>query len=328
MADDNVSVHTPTPTELNMFKVMANLAFVDLKRPAPTSNKLTEIDERKDEDIYPDEAIIEELPKIATPLPESPPASPRRNEDFEVQTAHELPHVEPRAETRTEDPYLERAKQMTDAEILAEKEGLLMELQMLEKQGMFKPARPFTLEDSIEELQFQVDRANSNMGAQQAVDFAKTGIRIGSTMMEMFLRKMNIQLLDGFSSNLCKDMNKFNRPLTRLYRKYWRRGGLSSPETELLMIVFGSMAMTVLQNKGTKSFFGPPASAPAPPPAPVATVPQSAPLKPPTFPSFAPPPAAANWAPVPVPNEAFARTVTIGSTPRKPKKESAPEIAL
>lgn len=337
---DTSSVHTPTPTELNMFKVMANLEFVDLKKPAPTSNILAPVEEAAD--IFPAEVIQDEdfqrpetpvrivTPKHMTPVPSAPasaPASPRREE---------------RREEPKQDPFLERVRELSDAEILSEKEGLLLELQMLEKQGIFKPSRQFTIEDSLEELQFQVDRANSTFSAQQAVDFAKTGIRIGSSMLEMFLRKMNVAAMDGFSKNLCQDMNKFNRPLTRLYRKYWRRGSMTSPETELMMIVFGSMAMTVMQNKGPKGGilgglgsvggFGAPTASAIPSAIPStmassmpsmmassAAQPPSVPLKPPTFPP--------TWAPVTVPTDAFVRTVNIGSTPKK-KKETAPELTL
>jgi hypothetical protein len=62
------------------------------------------------------------------------------------------------------------------------------------------------------------------------------------------MKKMGIQVIDGYHKNLCADMGKFNRPLGRLYKKYWRRGGMS-PEAELGMIVFGSMAWTIVQNK-------------------------------------------------------------------------------
>ena len=63
------------------------------------------------------------------------------------------------------------------------------------------------------------------------------------------MKKFGINVVDGFSNNLCKDMSKFNKPLTKMYRKYWRRG-TSSPEMELAMIVFGALAMTVMGNKG------------------------------------------------------------------------------
>ena len=109
-----------------------------------------------------------------------------------------------------------------------------------------------------------------------------------------------------------------------MYRKYWRRGGITNPETELLMIVLGSLAMTVVQNKNLTGMMGglgglaglsgmmPQAS--QPPPAPVK-------LRPPVV-NMAP-----SWQPEPVPPEIFekpSKTITIGTpstaTKRKPKE--------
>jgi hypothetical protein len=318
MEDDNVSVATPTPSELNMFRVMANPGFVDLRRPAPTSRTLQAVTESPEErapspadifpEVHPEERIEFEQYQAAQP-------------DAPQEVVPEVPAPEPPSKP---DVFWERAKEMTEAEIVSEKEGLLLELQMLEKQGIYKPSRTLTMSDSIEELQFQVDRANSSFSAQQAVDFAKTGIRVGSLAIEKGLGRLGLGVLDGFSANLCKDMNKFNRPLTRLYRKYWRRsGGLTSPEVELLIVVLGSMLMTVVQNSNALGSFlkpkaaAPPAPAPAPAPAPPA--PAAKPLiRPPVIP-------AASWQPVVVPSEAFANEKTVvvekapatAPTPRK-----------
>jgi hypothetical protein len=102
------------------------------------------------------------------------------------------------------------------------------------------------------------------ISTQQTVEWAKTGIRMGSGLVETFAKKFGISMVDGFSNNLCKDMSKFNKPLTKMYRKYWRRGS-SSPETELAMIVFGALAMTVLANRGSaRDSKEAPRAAPAP----------------------------------------------------------------
>ena len=133
---DASSVHTPTPTELNMFKVMANLEFVDLKKPSPTSHILAPVEEVAD--IFPNEVILEEdfqrpetPPRLPTPLrtPVVSPKEPRENQEDDYRP----PPPEPRF-----DPFVEKAKELSNAEIVAEKEGLLLELQMLEKQGIFK----------------------------------------------------------------------------------------------------------------------------------------------------------------------------------------------
>jgi len=144
---------------------------------------------------------------------------------------------------------LQRAKDESAKEVNIEKEALLYEIELLEKQGLIKLHRTLTMSNSLDEIQYQYDRANMIVSTQQTVDWAKTAIKMGSSVLEAFLKRFGINIVDGFSSNLCKDMTKFNKPLTKMYRKYWRRGS-SSPEMELAWIVFGALAMTVIGNKG------------------------------------------------------------------------------
>lgn len=59
----------------------------------------------------------------------------------------------------------------------------------------------------------------SNYNAMQTVEMAKGGIKVMSTLMESAFRYMGLKLMDGFSGHLCKDMTRFNRPLTKMYRK-------------------------------------------------------------------------------------------------------------
>ncbi len=127
----------------------------------------------------------------------------------------------------------------------------------------------------------------SNYNALTTVDMAKTGIKFMSQMMEVAFNKMGLKLLDGFSNHLCKDMNRFNRPLTKMYRKYWRGSSLS-PETELAIIVFGSVLVTIMHNNGfgfvANMFSGGLGSAPAPTVPPMArptTQPAARPSSPP-----------------------------------------------
>ena len=380
--EDRMSVNTPTRSEMDTFRVMANSEYVDLKKPAPTSvsfHPIVEEDEHSvapendDADIYPDEAAKPDLQlpyfpvkedfvdedgnllkeyqqerTNTTPVEEDDEDNEEPEKPQETSSSSSNNNSTPKKEP---DFYFTQAKKLTDAEIVLEKEGLLLELQMMEKQGIVKLSRQFSMSDTLEELQFQVDRANSTYSTIQAVDLAKTGIRVGSTALEMLLKKLGIVALDGFSNNLCKDMNKFSRPLTKMYRKYWRRGGITSPETELMMILFGSMAMTVVQNKnlggvgnlvsgmlGTANKFIPPvasqpsfsmpatntASSYTP-----ATEPPKINLKPPTIPapSWASQPAATTVpiAPVVVPEKVFESTRKVDiSTPtsvRRSKKQ-------
>ena len=66
----------------------------------------------------------------------SPPASPKAvpDEDLSFRT---------------------KVREMTESEILSEKEGLLSEISLMEKQGIIKLYRELTIADSLEEIQFQ-----------------------------------------------------------------------------------------------------------------------------------------------------------------------------
>jgi hypothetical protein len=312
--DENESVyevHTPTRSELATFQVLANQDFVNLQRmpeaveedipesvsvrvfeedadleaanlyeslPQPTQENFShQVDEKIDEGH--DAVEYEEAatnPAFASPAEPSAkewkPPSPRIPSPPQIHT--------PKSSFRpSKSEKSSRYKDATKAEIEAEKEGLLSELHNLERQGLTKLVRPLSMDDSLEEIQFQYDRIQAELNANQMVDFAKSSIKMGSGMAEMLMKKAGIKVVDGYHNNLCKDMNKFNRPLNRLYKKYWRRGGMS-PEAELGMLVLGSLAWTVVQNKmgsATAAFTGTPSEVPPPPAAPSAEkVPASA----------------------------------------------------
>lgn len=310
-------VHTPTRSELATFQVLANTEFVNLNRmPDAVEEDIPEsVSVRVFEEEFDNTANFANF-VISPPLPNAVPQEAEEKqleEDFdderkeapEDEEASKIPKDwgereggSPRIPSPTASPPQKtqarsspqssfrpsaqktqsRYKDATKAEIEAEKEGLLSELHNLERQGLTKLVRPLTMDDSLEEIQFQYDRIQAELNANQMVDFAKSSIKMGSGMVEMLMKKAGIKVVDGYHNNLCKDMNKFNRPLNRLYKKYWRRGGMS-PEAELGMLVLGSLAWTVVQNKmgsATAAFTGgahsdipPPPSAPAndkPPP--------------------------------------------------------------
>jgi hypothetical protein len=260
MADD-ASVRTPTKSEINTFRVLANMDFADLRKSNPTKN---------DWEVPWQVASRPETPRAETPLatprlPTPKMHTPKINTPVLIS---KTPVLTPRSERSQKsivyDPPPPKPPAEVEADIVLEKEALLYEIELLEKQGLIKLHRSLTMDDTLESIQYQYDRANMIVSSQQTVEWAKSGIKMGSTLLELGMKKFGVNIVDGFSSNLCKDMSKFNKPLTKLYRKYWRRG-TSSPESELAMIVFGALAMTVLANKGLGSLTGT-ASAPPPPP--------------------------------------------------------------
>ena len=169
--------------------------------------------------------------------------------DFPKPTKFETysPNISPRIKKKYIDDN-ESVNSELLLEIESEKEALLQELAFLESQGSYVPIKKLTMKDKLEEIQFQYDKVQSEINTSQGVEMVKSGIKMGSVVLEFGLKKLGVPLVEGFSTNLNKDSNKFNRPLTKLYKKYWRKGS-SSPEMELAMIVLGSLAWTMIQNK-------------------------------------------------------------------------------
>ena len=245
--------HTPTNSEFATFQILANKDFVNMDKQLKSFRSASTKSGSKDL-LEPDDYLHVDIG--AAPLQEQTPSPPVENnfvfDDASIARSESVKSVA--KSYKSEQNYEQRRKpsaaqkESTESEIMAEKEGLLAELHNLERQGLAKLVRPLTIHDSLEEIQFQYDRIQIEINANQVVEMAKSAIKMGSGMLEMGLKNAGIAVIDGYNANLCKDMNKFNRPLNRLYKKYWRRGGLT-PEMELGIIVFGSLAWTVVQNK-------------------------------------------------------------------------------
>ena len=287
---------TPTRSEFDTFKVLANLEFVNFEKPDPRSLDFSErvLGGTRDVDVLVDDHDIGPSPPrgyeglgLASPANAPPEAtlsparshtsagraglsaapnpfegtaipsvplggSPLRPPIAQPAVSGPMPQVPPMPQPRKGGRPL---RESTQAEIDAEKESLIAELTELETQGLCKLLRPLTMQDSLEEIQFQYDRVQADLNATQVVDFVKQAIKMGSGMLEMAAKRGGITLIEGYHTNLCRDMERFNRPLRRVYNKYWRRGGMS-PEAELGTIIFGSLAYTVVQNKLSGSGIG------------------------------------------------------------------------
>lgn len=266
---DSASVRTPTRSELNTFKVMSNLDFTDLTKPEPNKWSPSVPVALEEEPEIVRETVEQEWGGNAPKLQETEDLSALEaliekdelHDERQIEN-NEIPSLEEplkdlkdhnsipkEPESRESSVTRRRAAHEAAMEASIEKEALLYELELMEKQGLIKLHRNLTMNNTLEEIQYQYDRTNMIVSTQQTVDWAKTGIKMGSSILEALMKKFGISVIEGFSNNLCKDMNKFNKPLTKMYRKYWRRG-TSSPEMELAMIVFGALAMTVMGNKG------------------------------------------------------------------------------
>ena len=191
-----------------------------------------------------------ELPRRRSPTPPLPPSPPpeRRQEEPPLDDAEETRRPPKRA-VRTPHRYT-AAEENEDYEIRSEKEGILNEIL-----GFARPPHNYKLSrdwniatHTLDELQFELDRINSEQSANGVIDMAKSGIKFGVSGLETFLKQQGIDSVDGWYTNSCKDMSKFNRPLGRLYKKYWRNTQLS-PMMEMAYLLGGSLAWTMAENK-------------------------------------------------------------------------------
>ena len=265
----------PTQTELDTFKVMSNVDFVDWSR----ASKLLQINEL-DDDVQiqvTEEAEKQEEQEDLSEAPEkeqdsaAEPPSKLKEEQYEREREDEQdeqPGKESYAEEHQEEDLrneiptavpvaraLPKLKSMTaaeeneDYEVVAEKEALLQELLQIERSQNVKLARKWDVHiHTLDELQFEYDRVQSELNSVQIVDMAKSGIKFGIGGLEAVLKRSGLSSVDGWYNESCKDMSKYNRPLLRIYKKYYRKTSMS-PIMELGMLMFGSLAWTVFQNK-------------------------------------------------------------------------------
>ena len=253
----------------------------------------------------------------------SPRYSPRGRRDSESSKRTPLPSSPSPIPVRAiPKPRKYTAREENDDyEILAEKEGILQDLLGFEKTSGIRLSRKWDVnENTLDELQFEYERIKSEMGANQTVEYAKAGIKFGIGGIEALLKRSGVASVDGWTSNSCKDMNKYNRPLFKLYKRYWRKTSMS-PVTELGFLMFGSLVWTVVENKmGMRTPAAPPA-----PSAPVSTSwePPARPMRPPSA------AAAPSWSASPslkAPS-LFSQVPQVPQAPESPQVLQAPRAA-
>ena len=142
------------------------------------------------------------------------------------------------------------AEENEDYEVRQEKEALLQDILTYERPPHnMKLTRQWSVDlHTLDELQFEYDRIQSELNANQMVEMAKSGIKFGVGGIEMFLKQSGFNAVDGWYKSSCNDMNKYNRPLIKLYKRYWRKTSMS-PIMELAFLMFGGLAWTVFENK-------------------------------------------------------------------------------
>ena len=137
-----------------------------------------------------------------------------------------------------------------------QKQNVLMDMERLRLQGI-QFSKNWTLEDRLEDMQFEMRRHMLNVEEMNNINMMRDGMRMICTGVEMVNGRFNLLELNGWASEVCGDMQKYDTSLSKLYRKYWRRSTSASPEMDIAMGLITSMGMFHFKKKLSSKMFSP-----------------------------------------------------------------------
>ena len=131
---------------------------------------------------------------------------------------------------------------MSEEDLMIEKQSVLMDLDRLRAQGI-TITRNYTLDDDLTTMQWEVRRHMLMIDEMNSISFMKDAMRLAFSGIEALNAKANLLELDGWGASASQELtgHKYDSALSKLYKKYWRRGSGSSPELQLALGVVGSM---------------------------------------------------------------------------------------
>lgn len=233
-----------TASELNLFKTLANPLRTNFEKGDSVVSRALEVADTPPSTPPPS---TPPPPPPHTPPPFTPPP-PRhtRSPPFTPPPQH-TPSPPPR---HTPSPPPPRPPPNDDEEEDAsQKQGMLLELHQLSRDGV-QLTRTFTMNDTASDMMFELNRIRSNLDTQSSVSMMTDALQLGMKGVEMANSKWGPVLhLDGWSTTVDQDRERFQRVLTKLYKKHWRRGSMMSPEAELAMLLGGSAFLHHFQCK-------------------------------------------------------------------------------
>ena len=110
----------------------------------------------------------------------------------------------------------------SDEEDRLEKQAFLIELARLKQKGA-QLSREFSIQDSVAELEFEVEKQNSIMTTHHTVGFMRDTLRIIINGLEIGNNRFGPFLsIDGWAESVSNDMSQYERALERIYKRYWR----------------------------------------------------------------------------------------------------------
>lgn len=199
-----------------------------------------------------------------------PPFVPTSNRSYHQEEEEETPnlvqsYVSRRSRNANSRIHDMRQNPFVQEERRREKTHYLHELNRMKMNGSL-PSRNYTEEDDVADLAFECSRIKSNEDMVSMVSFMKDAIKLSTTGVELLNNKFNLLRLSGWSREVTRDMDRYNRPLSKIYQRYWRKGSVS-PFIELAFLLGGSLVVHHFKNllMGGGSNAPPAATAPSTP---------------------------------------------------------------
>ena len=224
--------HSDT-SEFRLFRKVANPLKVDFHH-----KRVEELPPSESDD---DDVQVAAPPVVVTPLGPGPPASPPppavQPPFASSENVSSFPSRPEAPESDEDDDHVSTStdassvhstpRASTQEEIDREKQGYLLELDKLAMQGT-TGTRKYTMDDTLEAIQYEYERIKMNMDTVNAVHFMRDVLKLALTGIELANAKLGPVLhLDGWSTEVTTDMNRYDHCLERLYKKHWRKGSMS-----------------------------------------------------------------------------------------------------
>ena len=101
-------------------------------------------------------------------------------------------------------------------------------------------------QDSLADIEFE-HNASRQREQISAVNCMKDLLPVGATGIELANNKFKLLRLNRWSSDVTAEMDRYDRPLSKIYQRYWRKGSVS-PFVELAVLLFGGLIFHHFKN--------------------------------------------------------------------------------
>ena len=133
---------------------------------------------------------------------------------------------------------------------MVRREALFQELCQMKRDGV-PLSREYTKDDPIELMSNEIDRYKQNQNENTMVGMYKVVLNMGCHGLQMLNTVKGPWLpMEGWAEAVTADMNVYDRPLRRIHRQYFARGGpAGNPWVELGFAIIGSLIFHIMVAK-------------------------------------------------------------------------------